>query len=167
VGRLRRGIPTNYFSRGAAAPGANESRSTPSGGTRLSGPGWFAQTHRSGSDKTRAIALRMIRRVEGLACKGNQSPPGHAGWQKNNPPRARREPFVPIGGLTSVSAQDSGAERRFRDGGGGFEVGVLIDRAALARGESRTTRRSSLQVFEGRCRAGGALGADPSFQLEG
>jgi hypothetical protein len=46
-----------------------------------------------------------------------------------------------------VSAQDSGAERRFGGGGLGFKLGALIDRAALARGESRTTRRSSLQLL--------------------
>jgi hypothetical protein len=45
-----------------------------------------------------------------------------------------------------VLAQDSGAERRFGGGGLGFQVG-RFDRAALARGESRTTRRSSLQLL--------------------
>jgi hypothetical protein len=45
-----------------------------------------------------------------------------------------------------VSAQDSGAERRFGGGGLGFQVGHF-DRAALVRGESRTTRRSSLQLL--------------------
>ena len=67
-----------------------------------------------------------------------------------------------------MSAQDSGAERRFGGGGLGFKLGALIDRAALARGQSRPTRRSSLQmVFQGRCRAGGVFEANPSFQLEG
>ena len=53
-----------------------------------------------------------------------------------------------------MSAQDSGAERRFGGGGLGFKLGALIDRAALPRGQSRTTRRSSLQLLRASKQAG-------------
>ena len=103
-------------------------------------------------------------------CRNNHRPAGAlpGTWALPRRMRVRRHPIVPIGGLTSVSAQVSGPQRRLRGGWRWFRVGVLlIYKAALARGESRTRRSSSLQqVFEGRCRAVAPCQAAQSLVFE-
>jgi hypothetical protein len=73
---------------------------TPPGGTCLSGPSRLPQTHRCGSDKTRAIAQIDNGKDECLARDGNrseaekQSPPDHTTRQTK--PMARQRSSKPI-----------------------------------------------------------------------